>query len=335
MAIPFILGVVAVGTGGYGIKKGLDAKENMEKAKRTNERAQELSDSTERRINNVRESTNYSLEQLGKTKILIMSENMKEFVDNFSRIKNVDINDSVGLDELRGFKPDSQDFLDMKEASFKISELAQGGVGAIAAGTLTAVGAYGAVGALATASTGAAISGLAGAAATNATLAWLGGGALAAGGYGMAGGMMVLGGIVAGPALAIGGAFMASKAESALNDARSNYDKARRFEQEGENICSALRAVKDRATQIEYLLEDLDEHLNYSISKMSAIIDARGTDWNSYRPDDKKNIGIAAQLAKTVKIVIDTSLLKENGELDDHGTRKTIKAGRAVLAKLD
>ena len=55
--------------------------------------------------------------------------------------------------------------------------------------------------ALGTASTGAAIGGLTGVAATNATLAWLGGGALAAGGGGMALGSMVLGGIIAGPAL--------------------------------------------------------------------------------------------------------------------------------------
>ena len=45
------------------------------------------------------------------------------------------------------------------------------------------------------ASTGAAISGLTGVAATNATLAWLGGGALSAGGFGVAGGMAVLGGL--------------------------------------------------------------------------------------------------------------------------------------------
>jgi hypothetical protein len=47
--------------------------------------------------------------------------------------------------------------------------------------------AFGSVGMLATASTGTAIGTLSGAAATNATLAWLGGGALSAGGFGMAG----------------------------------------------------------------------------------------------------------------------------------------------------
>ena len=72
------------------------------------------------------------------------------------------------------------------------------------------------MGTLATASTGAAISGLSGAAATNATLAWLGGGALSAGGFGIAGGTLALGGIVLGPALAIGGFMMAGGHVAAL-----------------------------------------------------------------------------------------------------------------------
>jgi hypothetical protein len=58
--------------------------------------------------------------------------------------------------------------------------------GGVATGSLAAVGAFG------TASTGTAISTLSGAAATNATLAWFGGGAVAAGGWGITWGTVVL-----------------------------------------------------------------------------------------------------------------------------------------------
>ena len=61
------------------------------------------------------------------------------------------------------------------------------------------------VASLGTASTGTAISTLSGAALTKATLAWLGGGALAAGGLGVAGGVVVLG------AIGVGGAYGAKK----------------------------------------------------------------------------------------------------------------------------
>ena len=85
---------------------------------------------------------------------------------------------------------------------------------------MTGIGAYGSATLLASASTGTAISTLSGAAAKSATLAWFGGGSLASGGLGMAGGTMVLGGIVTGPTLAITGLHLASKGEKALTQAR-------------------------------------------------------------------------------------------------------------------
>lgn len=63
------------------------------------------------------------------------------------------------------------------------------------------------------ASTGTAISSLYGAAAANATLAYLGGGAIAAGGYGMAVGTAILGGAATGPALLVAGCRLQSVAE--------------------------------------------------------------------------------------------------------------------------
>ena len=77
--------------------------------------------------------------------------------------------------------------------------------GRIVAGLAGGVGAKAVVpmlvASLGTASTGTAISTLSGAAATKATLAWLGGGTLAAGGLGVAGGAVVLGVLCAGGAL--------------------------------------------------------------------------------------------------------------------------------------
>ena len=73
--------------------------------------------------------------------------------------------------------------------------------------------------AFAAASTGTPIAALSGAAAYNATMAAIGGGSLAAGGWGMAGGAMVLGGAVVAPLIAIAGWAYDSHAEKALNNA--------------------------------------------------------------------------------------------------------------------
>lgn len=72
------------------------------------------------------------------------------------------------------------------------------GFGGLVGGS-AALGAWGLVTLVGSASTGTAISSLSGVAATNATLAWFGGGSIATGGAGMAGGFWVLGGIVAAP----------------------------------------------------------------------------------------------------------------------------------------
>lgn len=64
--------------------------------------------------------------------------------------------------------------------------------------------------------TGTAISALSGAAATSATLAWLGGGSLAAGGMGMAGGTVVLASVVAIPVVLAGGAFVSYQGRKEL-----------------------------------------------------------------------------------------------------------------------
>lgn len=337
MPIPFILGAAALGAAAFGVKKGMDAKEDMNEAKELIEEAKEIAKEAERRIEASRERTSESIEELGRTKLSILSTSMKKFVDNFSKIKNVNFKDSVGMEELKDFTPDGNDFLNLRKASFKATEIASGGLGGVAAGSLLAAGTYGAVstlgGSLIVASTGTAIAGLSGAAATNATLAWLGGGALSAGGFGMAGGMAVLGGLVAGPALAIGGAFMASKAKTALYEAEENYDKARAFNEQSKNIASELKAIAKRADQISNILEDLDRYFVRSNRAMASVIAEAGTDWKNYTVSQKKTVGACAQLAKTIKLILDTSLMGEDGKLT-RDSQKAIELGEDAIYEL-
>ncbi|EPB9212345.1 hypothetical protein ACRT7K_000407 [Campylobacter jejuni] len=107
-----------------------------------------------------------------------MKIHYKEFIEIFSKIKNVQINDFAKDD----FKFNIKEFIKtLDSVCIDFAKLTGGGIASLGAG------AYGSVGLLASASTGTAIASLSGAAATNATLAWLGGGSLAAGGFGMAG----------------------------------------------------------------------------------------------------------------------------------------------------
>lgn len=315
MPIPFLIAAAAVAAGGLGLAGVAVTKETMDEAKEIASDGKYIVKKAEEKRDNAREKADNAINVLGKKKIDILSNSINYFVDNFKKLKNVNFHDSVGLDELRDFTPDSSSLGELQRASFSAAQIGGSVATGLAGGGVAALGAYGAVGLLATASTGTAISTLSGVAATNATLAWLGGGSLAAGGLGVAGGMAVLGGAVLGPALLIGSFVAYTKAEEALNEAKSYMAKAKQFEAECENVCSLCKAVVERAGQIKDVLVKLDKILNNGNKDMVNIIENEGTDWNSFSDRDKKIIAGVAMTAKTLKVILDTPLLHEDGSL--------------------
>ena len=212
---------------------------------------------------------------------------------------------------------DKKDFeLLGKMSNFAVS-LGQGGIAGVAGGTATALGAYGAASALATASTGTAISALSGAAATNATLAFFGGGSLAAGGLGIAGGTAVLGGLVAGPALLVMGVITGAKAGKNLENAKANKAQAEEIVnqlQQGGDLCIAIRR---RSYMFYSLMSRLDARFIPLIERMKDIVANEGYDYSKYSVDSKKAIASVASIAVTIKSIIDTPLLTEDGALTE------------------
>lgn len=151
------------------------------------------------------------LERLGKLRLEAL-ETLREAAEFIDKAK---VRDRKLFEDLCI----SQEQLEEWEgASLRAVDMISGLIKSTGAGVATASSIYGLVGALGVASTGTAISTLSGAAATNATLAWLGGGALAAGGGGMALGSLVLGGLVTGPAFLVGGFFAGRKLEAARTE---------------------------------------------------------------------------------------------------------------------
>ena len=315
MPIPFLLAGAAIVAGGLGLAGAAVAKETMDEAKKVAEDGRYIVRTAEENRDKAREKTEQAINNLGKKKVNILSKSVKTFVNNFSKIKNVNFHDSVGMDELKDFTPESGSLGELKRASFSAAEIGGSMAAGLAGGGVAALGAYGAVGLLATASTGTAISALSGVAATNATLAWLGGGSLAAGGLGVAGGMAVLGGVVLGPALLIGSFVAYAKAEEALNKAKSFRAQAKQFEAECENVCSLCNAITERAEQIKNVLTKLDSMLIAGNKNLKEIISDAGTDWNKYSKRDKKIVAGVAMTAKTLKVILDTPLLYEDGAL--------------------
>ena len=145
---------------------------------------------------------NERIDSLGeKTDALYKS--LTEIQESFDNIRNIPNDKKIEYEKLKkvrlNWKQQADKIeKDYQEACLKDSSKAAAGAGVgVAVATLGPTAAMGIATTFGVASTGTAISALSGAAATNAALAWLGGGALAAGGGGMAAGNALL--TLAGP----------------------------------------------------------------------------------------------------------------------------------------
>ena len=80
MPVPLILGAAALLAGGIGIKKGLDAKEDFDRAERIGESAKRRHESAVRDLESAKNLTNEKLIDLGKLKVDIFQNQIKFLV---------------------------------------------------------------------------------------------------------------------------------------------------------------------------------------------------------------------------------------------------------------
>ena len=337
MPLPFIIAGAAVALSAWGVKKGFDAKSDFDAAESINEDAREIFDDAKRSLERRREKTQSNLESLGQQKVQLYDEALIPFVETFKQIKSVDFR------ELRD-RVDSLEFRDdelqgISEATTRMEGVIGGGLVAGAAAafsssalTTLAVSGVGALGA--TASTGTAITGLSGVAATNATLAWLGGGSLAAGGFGIAGGAAVLGGIVAAPVLLVGGLMMASKAEEAVENAYSNRLNAQAAAEAMETAGVAALAISRKANEVRRVMKRLQEdYLDNDLGDLQDLV-STNVDFRTYSRPQKELVGRTVSLAVTAKNLAEAPLLEEDGSITK-AIRETLRESKSVLQRLD
>lgn len=324
MPLPLLFIGIAAATGGLGVGKTIKAGVDSYSASNINKSANQIVEESTNYINAQRMACGDSLKQLGEEKVFILNNNMTEFLDTFTKIKNVDFRETEGLLELSKLKIDEQDFVELRElANFAIS-LAGGSVAGTAGGALAAFGAYGAAQALACASTGTAIASLSGAAATNATLAFFGGGSLAAGGMGMAGGAAVLGGLVAGPALLVMGFVAGAAAKKSLEQAKTNQLEAIQLAEQLDTAAKQCEAIRRRTYMFHNLLARLDSYFLPFVYKMEDIVKNEGDDYSKYSTDSKKCISSCVSIALSIKGVLDTQILTDDGLLTDESQNRVV-----------
>ncbi|MCH4225228.1 MAG: hypothetical protein LKF64_09525 [Alcaligenes faecalis] len=315
MAIPIIVGVVAAAAGVYGAVKGVSGAMDHSNAKDMNNDARSLVETANEKVEKQRKVINHVLEDYGQRKLRAFNGVVAHFIETFERLKNVDLGQNPELDKLTAGEFNKEVLGGLRNDYQALQDAGLGLGTGVGGGAALAFGAYNGTMLLASASTGTAISSLGGVAATNATLAWLGGGSLAAGGYGMAGGMMVLGGIVAGPALAIFGHILGSKGETALNDAKSNLEQAETLAKQAELMVIKLQAIEKVTSLANSTFSKVSSQLRRTVGDLKKTIDQNGEDFQSYPEENKATVFMAVKFAQLLKAMIDTPILDEDGNL--------------------
>ena len=342
--LPILIGIGVI-TGVTGIGKGIKAAVDNNDAKDFNRWANNNISEAKEKAEASRKASNTALEALGRQKLYVMDKSISKFIGSFEKIKNVQLEDSIGLNELNKFRLDKQSTDELRQMSDYASSILGGTMAGAMGGALAGFGAYGGAHLLATTGllTGNAIFG---AAATNATLAFLGGGSLAIGGLGMAGGAMVLGGLVAGPALAIMGFIVGAKASENLDNAKSNYAESKKIAEELGITAVLCNGIRRRSYMFERLLINLDAVLISLVCRLDEIVqssindnenrmrkkhwllwelnkkkravwleECKTVDYQRLSPDEKKIIAASASIATAIKTVWDTPILTEDGKL--------------------
>ena len=141
MPLPlFLLGglAAAVGIGGH-----LDAKETNEKAQRLSNDAKTMYDNAKCSLESAKSKSENSLKNLGTTKKYVMETSVKQFIRAFDRIKHIQLNNPIELNELSKLMVNNNSVLQLQKMTDIYESAFSSGATGAATGALIALAASG------------------------------------------------------------------------------------------------------------------------------------------------------------------------------------------------
>lgn len=340
MPLPLILGVGAAIAGITGVGSGIHGAVKMKEASDTMKMAENRHKNCNERFQSQSDATNKRMDELGELELNILKE-FEEFSDTIEKIQNRPqfkeyIKDGVTLPKY--------DKETLKNVAVGAGVLL-GGLGGAAAGTAGGFAAAGAatsaVMALGTASTGTAIASLSGVAATNATLAALGGGALAAGGGGMALGTTILGATTLGVGLLVGGVIFNVTGGKLSDKADEAWSQVMKEEKTVNEVCNYLSDLDDVAAgyinELRIVYDKFLESFNYVSYVVNKL---HRTDWNDFTEEEKIATQNTVLLVGLLYKMCQVSLVKKAENEKDMNTinkqeiEESISSAKTVMGNL-
>ncbi|MRJ02041.1 MAG: hypothetical protein GXO19_04130 [Epsilonproteobacteria bacterium] len=248
--IPAIIWGISIAGGAYGVKRGLDAKEKYNEIKKIIERIKKEGKNLEEKLC----STNEELESLNQLKRELAEGTLKraiKYLENHNQLSYLRQHlSNTGQKE----NLPTKDFTS-KSAAATITSILQGTMKGVASRQMAMYIAK----QIGVASTGTAIKTLSGAAAERAALSWLGGGALEAGGGGLALGTTLLSGLSLGVGILFTGISldnkMAQELEKMIRQEREIIGKYKSKERELDTIVEKSHLLKQKLNIVASRLE--------------------------------------------------------------------------------
>lgn len=325
MPLPLLLVVpLLVGAGGGGALAGIDGADRMLDAHARRKVADRRQHEALARLKSRETDTDRVLRGLGAYQQEVREDVLLRFVAWLAaNQRRVTLIDSELLDGLE--LPEHV----LRRAQNELVEggnLVAGGIASVLAGIGARQAAVSGVRMAATASTGAAISGLSGAAAESATLAWIGGGTLAAGGTGVAGGAMVLTGIGVAPAVLLGGLTLNKEGRKAQTEALRFEKQVEEKLAEFASRSRILKQVRRRVGEIRDVLGGLATSAAHAMDALEAL------DFCPTDDDHLRCFQEAALLMRSIREVLASPIIDAEGQPTDESERLVFKYKKYATA---
>lgn len=317
MPIPFLLAGLGVLAGIVGVGGHISANETNERAHEVIQDAKDLYNDAERALRNAKNKTEKTLMKLGYDKKNVLDTSMKQSLESYDKVKHIQVENSVGMNEVSNFIIDQQGSIEIKElTNIYSSSFASSAVGATAgiAVTLAASGALPII-------TGEfALAGSALAAGELGAAAGLAGSAIS-----MGAAMTPLAAIAA-PVVLFSGISASIKADENLEEANATYAKAEAAAEKmkiSETLCDAI-------TERTEMFDELLKNLNVMFAECSSILAGvirhkegrifkRKLTSERFSESELKLIAVTRALAGAIKSVIDIPILSKDGNLTSEG----------------
>lgn len=329
-SLPVVLGVAGASAAFAGGRRIYDGYQKNEDAKAIREQADKKLEEGQKKLEQNRARTSAQLERLGDEKARLIKEEISDVIDLFSKVRHLDFvceSDSAGDECFLGSEERLMRVQTTANATHSLLQEIGTGVAGGTGGALIFLGAYGSLASSGAAtSMGVATSGISAGTSQGATLAWLSGAWATAGGYGLA----VLGGVVAGPALLVGGLFYSWRAEEKLADAKEYLAESKKYAQQTRKGIDHLSQLSELACMIEKLIYRVKGMLREQIGRardaFRGHLDSESgfVDGGALGEKDKSCLIALFYLATVAQSVIEVDLLDSEGAVKS-GAQQQIK----------